>query len=84
LTDVVMPRMGGGELVPRILEARPAIRVLYVSGYPDDAVVRHGLLDDQAAFLAKPFTLPALAARVRETLDGPPHRERVGEKLPAA
>ncbi len=76
LTDVVMPRMGGGELVTRLVAERPELRVLYMSGYPDDAVVRHGLLDEQAEFLAKPFTLPALGGRVREVLEGPPHRER--------
>jgi CheY-like chemotaxis protein len=70
LTDVVMPEMGGGELAARLARARPDVRVLYMSGYPDDAVVRHGILEAQTSFLQKPFSLEGLARRVRDVLDG--------------
>ncbi len=69
LTDVIMPGMGGGELVKRATQVRPGLRVLYMSGYTDDAVVRHGVSDAEAAFLQKPFTLEALSRKVREVLD---------------
>ncbi len=72
VTDVVMPRMGGAELARLLSERRPDTRVLFMSGYTDDAVVRHGVLEARVAFLQKPFTLEALARRVRETLDSPP------------
>jgi PAS domain S-box-containing protein len=72
ITDVVMPRMGGAELARLLSERRPDTRVLFMSGYTDDAVVRHGVLEARVAFLQKPFTLEALARRVRETLDSPP------------
>ncbi|HTO92129.1 MAG TPA: PAS domain S-box protein [Candidatus Sulfotelmatobacter sp.] len=71
LTDVVMPRMGGAELARMLSQSRPGTRVLYMSGYTDDAVVRHGVLEARVAFLQKPFTLDALARRVREVLDAP-------------
>jgi len=71
LSDVVMPRMGGAELSRKLAESRPGIRVLYMSGYTDDAVVRHGVLEARVAFLQKPFTLDALARRVRDVLDAP-------------
>jgi FixJ family two-component response regulator len=70
VTDVVMPRMGGGQLATLLTTARPDLEVLYVSGYTDDAVVRHGVLQQGAAFLHKPFTITDLAQKVRETLDG--------------
>jgi CheY-like chemotaxis protein len=69
LTDVVMPGMSGRQVAEAIAKARPAIRVLYVSGYTDDAVIRHGVRRSEAAFLQKPFTQTALAQRVREVLD---------------
>ena len=70
LTDVVLPEMDGRSLYNRLAEARPEMKVLYVSGYTEDFVVHQGVLDPDVEFLAKPFTVDALAARIRDILDG--------------
>ncbi len=70
LTDVVMPRMSGPELAKKIAELRPGTKLLCMSGYTDDTVVRHSLLDASVAYLQKPITPEALVIRVRQVLDG--------------
>lgn len=69
LTDVVMPDMNGKELYGKVAEKRPGIRVLYMSGYTDDVIAHHGLLEEGINFIQKPFSVQGLAAKVREALD---------------
>ena len=69
LTDVVMPEMGGPALAEHLRPFHRAMKVLYMSGYTDDAIVHHGVLGSSAAFLQKPFTPDVLAQKVREVLD---------------
>ncbi|HEV8061028.1 MAG TPA: response regulator, partial [Gemmataceae bacterium] len=71
VTDVVMPNLGGRAAAERLAERHHGLRVLFVSGYTDDAVVRHGVLHDKVNFLQKPFTPAGLAWKVREVLDQP-------------
>jgi two-component system cell cycle sensor histidine kinase/response regulator CckA len=71
VTDVIMPNMGGRELAARLQAQRPEMRVLFTSGYPEDAIAVHGVLEEGINFLEKPYTPTALAARVREVLDKP-------------
>ena len=69
ITDVVMPHMSGRELAERVQLLRPTLPVIFMSGYTDDAVVRHGLLDEKLHFIQKPFDSATVARKVREVLD---------------
>ena len=69
ITDIVMPRVGGRELVASLTPNNPNLRVLYVSGYTENSVLANGMLDGEVAFLAKPITPNALLCKVREVLD---------------
>ena len=72
LTDVVMPRMSGHELVEQARPLRPDMRILYVSGYSEEAIARQGQLTEGIELLAKPFTPGALTAKIRQLLDRAP------------
>ena len=80
LSDVIMPRMNGPALAERLLRRHPRLKVLYVSGYTDNPVVRQSTLDPRVAFLAKPYTPLSLARKVRDVLDS----DRVLSKPPQA
>jgi two-component SAPR family response regulator len=69
VTDVVMPQMGGKMLAEQVAGVYTRIKVLFVSGYPTDAIVHHGRLEPGTHFLSKPFTRTAFARKVREVLD---------------
>jgi two-component system cell cycle sensor histidine kinase/response regulator CckA len=69
ITDVVMPGMSGRELAEHLLALRPELKVLFMSGYTDDAVLRHGISTPGSGFLQKPFALEDLLQRVRSLLD---------------
>jgi two-component system, cell cycle sensor histidine kinase and response regulator CckA len=71
VSDVVMPFLGGRHLAERLLAIKPHLKVLFLSGYTNEAVVRHGVLEAEFAFLQKPFSTGALAQKVRDVLDQP-------------
>jgi CheY-like chemotaxis protein len=70
VTDVVMPRMSGRQLAEALIKQRPDLKILYMSGYTDDAVLRHGVLTAEAAFLQKPFSGVVLSQKVNEVMNG--------------
>jgi two-component system cell cycle sensor histidine kinase/response regulator CckA len=76
ITDVVMPGMNGSQLATAVRSSRPEMRVLYISGYPQDAITHHGVLDADKAFLQKPCPSAVLLRAVRELLDTPSEAER--------
>lgn len=78
IADVVMPQMGGPALAQALQPLRPEMRIIYVSGYADEAIGDPRVLDAGAAFLQKPFTLDSLLRRVREILDAPHEAARRG------
>jgi len=89
LTDVIMPGMNGRELANQVSPSRPDIKVLYMSGYTENHIGHNGTLDEGITLLQKPFTLPALQAKVREVLDTPPPKEiqmsaRLAQTVPLA
>jgi signal transduction histidine kinase/ActR/RegA family two-component response regulator len=69
LTDVVLPRLSGRQIAERVAKARPGIKVLYMSGYTDDAILQHGILESNVAYLQKPLTPEGLSRKVRAVLD---------------
>jgi signal transduction histidine kinase/CheY-like chemotaxis protein len=71
LTDVVMPETSGPELARRLVDKRPGLKVIYMSGYTEDAIIQHGVLNSGIAFLHKPFTSDTLGRKLREVLDRP-------------
>jgi PAS domain S-box-containing protein len=71
ITDVIMPHVSGRELAERLAVRQPAMKVIFMSGYTDDAIVHHGVLESGIPFLQKPFAPETLARKVREVLDGP-------------
>ena len=70
LTDVVLPRMSGRQLAERLATVRPEMKVLFMSGYTDDAILQHGIIESDVAFLQKPLTPTSLTSKVRQVLRG--------------
>ncbi len=80
ITDVIMPKMSGKELYDKIKATTPRIKVLFMSGYTDDALAHHGVLGPELSFLEKPFSPSGLARKVREVIDKPDGRSRLASK----
>jgi signal transduction histidine kinase/ActR/RegA family two-component response regulator len=87
LTDVIMPKVGGSAVASQLARTRPGLRILYMSGFTEDAVVRNGILNDSVAFLQKPFSPSQLLSLVRKLLDAPAlgqtAQPSVGDDAPA-
>ena len=69
ITDVVMPHLGGAKLGAQLASTRPVMKVLFISGYAENTVLRHGAIDVTNSFLQKPFGLKSLAVKIRQVLD---------------
>jgi two-component system cell cycle sensor histidine kinase/response regulator CckA len=74
ITDVVLPGTTGRELAEQVANEYPAIKILFASGYSDDVILQHRLLSHHVALLPKPYTINALANKIREVLDAPPNQ----------
>ncbi|HET6148434.1 MAG TPA: response regulator [Polyangia bacterium] len=83
LSDLIMPESGGPPLIDRLVKLQPEVRVLYMSGYADEAVVRHGVIPEGTPFLQKPFTPQALCLKVRNVLDAAREIAHPGAVLPS-
>ncbi len=81
LTDVVMPKMSGKELSDQLAKIFPKLKVLFMSGYTDNAIVHHGILDEGTHFIAKPFTSPDLLKKIRAVLGGEVSNEPGGSEM---
>src|SRR6185437_5234773 len=76
VTDVIMPKMSGKDLYDKIKVIAPRVKVLFMSGYTDDALAHHGVLGPELSFLEKPFSPAGLARKVREVIDSSKNRSR--------
>jgi signal transduction histidine kinase len=83
LTDMIMPGMGGQELSKRLLRLRPGTRVVYMSGYSENANIHHGVIEEGSDFIEKPFSPEVLTNRIREVLDTPRNRDNPAEEIRA-
>ncbi len=83
VTDVVMPEMGAGELAEQLRAQRPEMKVLFISGYTNDEVVRRGVKQKEAAFIQKPFTAEDLMRKVREVLEAEQRKRERRRRLTA-
>ena len=72
MADVIMPKMGGKVMAAWLETKKPDLKILFTSGYTDDAIAHHGMLDPSVAFLSKPYTIATLTRKVRELLDAAP------------
>jgi CheY-like chemotaxis protein len=69
LTDVILPGMNGRQIANMLVERNPSLKVLYCSGYTEDTIVHHGVLEPHIHFISKPFSIPALSQKIRSILD---------------